>query len=145
MNCLVVVSTYYRFPFRFRIWPVGADPLFVCACLRSAAPARESEEIRGRRFRLRLFTLQKYKRVSQRISLIGPLDRAPYGRLSIGELNLERKPSYDTTKVNKVNTELKFWVGESWTRSLSACVLTHAVTNALLGWYVLGTGQWGFW
>lgn len=31
------------------------------------------------------------------------------------------------------------------TRSLSACVLTHAVTNALLGWYVLHTGQWGFW
>ncbi len=31
------------------------------------------------------------------------------------------------------------------TRSLSACVLTHAVTNALLGAYVLRTGQWGFW
>ena len=31
------------------------------------------------------------------------------------------------------------------TKSLSACVLTHAVTNALLGWYVLHTEQWGFW
>jgi CAAX prenyl protease-like protein len=31
------------------------------------------------------------------------------------------------------------------TRSLSACVLAHAVTNALLGGYVLQTGQWGFW
>jgi CAAX prenyl protease-like protein len=31
------------------------------------------------------------------------------------------------------------------TRSLSACVLTHAVTNALLGIYILRTGQWGFW
>lgn len=31
------------------------------------------------------------------------------------------------------------------TRSLSACVLAHAVTNALLGWFVLRTGQWGFW
>ncbi len=31
------------------------------------------------------------------------------------------------------------------TRSLSACVLTHAVTNALLGIFVLRTGQWGFW
>ena len=31
------------------------------------------------------------------------------------------------------------------TRSLSACVLAHAVTNALLGAYVLRTGQWGFW
>lgn len=31
------------------------------------------------------------------------------------------------------------------TGSLSACVLAHAVTNALLGAYVLRTGQWGFW
>jgi CAAX prenyl protease-like protein len=30
-------------------------------------------------------------------------------------------------------------------RSLSACVLTHAITNALLGGYVLCTRQWGFW
>jgi CAAX prenyl protease-like protein len=31
------------------------------------------------------------------------------------------------------------------TRSLSSCVLVHAVTNALLGAWVLHTGQWGFW
>lgn len=31
------------------------------------------------------------------------------------------------------------------TRSLSACVLTHAVTNLVLGFYILRTGQWGFW
>lgn len=31
------------------------------------------------------------------------------------------------------------------TRSLSACVLAHALTNALLGGYVMNTGQWGFW
>ena len=31
------------------------------------------------------------------------------------------------------------------TRSLSACVLTHAVTNLLLGLWVLRTGQLGFW
>jgi uncharacterized protein len=31
------------------------------------------------------------------------------------------------------------------TRSLSACVLAHAATNLLLGFYVLRTGQWGFW
>lgn len=31
------------------------------------------------------------------------------------------------------------------TRSLSACVLAHAVTNALLGGYVMHTHQWGFW
>ncbi|MDB5330941.1 MAG: prenyl protease-related protein [Phycisphaerales bacterium] len=31
------------------------------------------------------------------------------------------------------------------TRSLGACILMHAVTNLLLGWYVLKTGDWYFW
>lgn len=31
------------------------------------------------------------------------------------------------------------------TRSLPACVLAHALTNALLGGYVMATHQWGFW
>jgi uncharacterized protein len=31
------------------------------------------------------------------------------------------------------------------TRSLGSCVLVHALTNALLGAYVLHTRQWGFW
>jgi len=31
------------------------------------------------------------------------------------------------------------------TKSLSSCVLAHAITNALLGIYILRTGQWGFW
>lgn len=31
------------------------------------------------------------------------------------------------------------------TRSLTACVLAHAVTNLLLGIFVMRTGQWGFW
>jgi CAAX prenyl protease-like protein len=31
------------------------------------------------------------------------------------------------------------------TKSLSTCVLTHAVTNLLLGLWIMKTGQWGFW
>ena len=31
------------------------------------------------------------------------------------------------------------------TRSLSACVVAHAVTNLWLGIYIMRTGQWGFW
>lgn len=31
------------------------------------------------------------------------------------------------------------------TKSLGACVVAHAVANALLGGYILRTGQWGFW
>ena len=31
------------------------------------------------------------------------------------------------------------------TRSLAACILTHAVTNLALAFYILRTGQWGFW
>ncbi len=31
------------------------------------------------------------------------------------------------------------------TRSLATCVVAHALTNLLLGIYVMKTGQWGFW
>jgi CAAX prenyl protease-like protein len=31
------------------------------------------------------------------------------------------------------------------TRSLSSCVLAHAITNLLLGFYIMATRQWGFW
>lgn len=31
------------------------------------------------------------------------------------------------------------------TRSLGSCILAHAVTNLLLGFYIMATGQWGFW
>jgi CAAX prenyl protease-like protein len=32
-----------------------------------------------------------------------------------------------------------------YTRSLGACIVMHAVTNFLLGAYVLYTGDWIFW
>lgn len=32
-----------------------------------------------------------------------------------------------------------------WTKSISQCVLAHAVTNFMLGIYVLQTGYWQFW
>lgn len=31
------------------------------------------------------------------------------------------------------------------TRSLSSCILAHAITNLLLGIYIMTTRQWGFW
>ena len=31
------------------------------------------------------------------------------------------------------------------TKSLTTCVITHAVTNLLLGLWIMRTGQWGFW
>ena len=31
------------------------------------------------------------------------------------------------------------------TRSIGACVIVHAVSNLVLGLYVMGTKQWGFW
>ena len=31
------------------------------------------------------------------------------------------------------------------TRNLADCMLAHAVTNGLLSWYVLQTGQWQYW
>lgn len=31
------------------------------------------------------------------------------------------------------------------TRSLASCVVAHAITNLLLGLWIMRTGQWGFW
>ena len=31
------------------------------------------------------------------------------------------------------------------TRSLGSCILAHALTNLLLGFYIMTTRQWGFW
>ena len=31
------------------------------------------------------------------------------------------------------------------TKSLSACIIAHAVTNLCLGGYIMASGQWGFW
>lgn len=33
----------------------------------------------------------------------------------------------------------------SRTKSLASCVLAHAITNLLLGLWIMKTGQWGFW
>jgi len=32
-----------------------------------------------------------------------------------------------------------------WTKSINQCILAHAVTNLVLGLYVLQTGHWQFW
>jgi CAAX prenyl protease-like protein len=32
-----------------------------------------------------------------------------------------------------------------WTKSLTSCVVAHAVTNLLLGCWIMQTRQWGFW
>lgn len=39
---------------------------------------------------------------------------------------------------------LAYWVAVR-TKSLSACVVMHAVANLLLGFYVLRSQQWGYW
>ena len=31
------------------------------------------------------------------------------------------------------------------TKSVADCILMHAVTNAILSWYVIGQGQWQYW
>jgi CAAX prenyl protease-like protein len=32
-----------------------------------------------------------------------------------------------------------------WTKSLTSCVIAHALTNLLLGLWIMQTRQWGFW
>ncbi len=78
-----------------------------------------------------------------------PFTRVPFGTfswLSFGVVTagfcLEHQPAdYPAALVTGVLYNLVAYR----TRSLSACVLAHAVTNLLLGIFVMRTGQWGFW
>lgn len=94
------------------------------------------EEIFWRGFLLRYLINQDFTRVP-----IGAFSWLSFGVTTAGFM-LEHGPAdYPAAII----TGVLFNVVAYTTRSLGACVLAHAVTNAILGVYVLRTGQWGFW
>lgn len=82
--------------------------------------------------------------------LIGtPADRIPFGKftwwsfviVSVGFMLEHQTADYAAALVTG---GLYNWVAYR-TKSQGSCVLAHAVTNLLLGIYVMVSGQWGFW
>ena len=94
------------------------------------------EEIFWRGFLLRYLVKEDF------LSLpFGACTRFSFAVVSLGFMLEHNPPDYPAALVTGV---LYNWVAAR-TRSLPACVLAHALTNALLGWYVMHTRQWGFW
>lgn len=94
------------------------------------------EEIFWRGFLLRFLINENFERV-------------PFGKfswLSFAIVTLAfgfSHPSADWPAA-LVTGALYNWVAYR-TKSLSTCVCTHAITNLLLGLWIMKTGQWGFW
>jgi len=82
--------------------------------------------------------------------LIGsPVDKIPFGKfswfsflaVSVGFMLEHQTADYLAAFITGA---LYNWVAYR-TKSQGSCVLAHAVTNLLLGVYIMVSGQWGFW
>ena len=94
------------------------------------------EEIFWRGFLLRYLIDEDFARVP-----FGTFSWFSFGAVTTGFCLEHSFPDYPAAILTGI---LYNWVAYR-TKSLSSCVLVHAVTNLLLGFYVLHTGQVGFW
>jgi CAAX prenyl protease-like protein len=94
------------------------------------------EEIFWRGFLLRYFINEDFTKVP-----IGAFSWLSFGVVTAGFCLEHSRPDWPAA----ILTGALFNLVAYRTRSLSSCVLVHAVTNALLGAYVMHTRQWGFW
>ena len=94
------------------------------------------EEIFWRGFLLRFFVNDDFAEVP-----FGTFTWRSFLITIVGFCSIHQRPDWPAALV----TGALFNLVAYRTRSLAACVLTHAVTNLALALYILRTGQWGFW
>ena len=94
------------------------------------------EEIFWRGFLLRYFVDEKFDRVP-----FGTFTWLSFAVVTVGFMLVHSTADWPAAAVTGA---LYNWVAYR-TRSLGACVLGHAVTNLLLGIWIMTTRQWGFW
>lgn len=94
------------------------------------------EEIFWRGFALRFFISEKFREVP-----FGAFSRGSFAAVMLGFMLEHSRPDWPAALV----TGALYNLVACRTRSLGSCVLAHAVTNALLGGYIMATRQWGFW
>ena len=104
--------------------------------LRLAVVVPFIEEIFWRGFLLRLLIDENFERVP-----VGTFSWLSFGVVAVGF-------SFSHTAEDWMVALLTgaLYNGVAYrTKSLSSCVLTHAITNLLLGLWIMKTKQWGFW
>ncbi len=94
------------------------------------------EEVFWRGFLLRYLVREDFTGVA-----FGTFTRLSFGAVAVGFMLEHTVPDYAAALATGL---LYNWVAVR-TRSLPVCVVAHAVTNLLLGVYIMNTRQWGFW
>ena len=94
------------------------------------------EEIFWRGFLLRYFIDEKFDRVP-----LGSFSWLSFAAVTVGFTFVHSSADWLAAAVTGA---LYNYVAYR-TKSLSSCVLAHAVTNLLLGLWIMRTQQWGFW
>jgi CAAX prenyl protease-like protein len=94
------------------------------------------EEIFWRGFLLRYLVREDFTAVP-----FGTFTRLSFGAVALGFMLEHNPPDYPAALAAGVLYNLV----AVRAKNLSACILAHALTNLLLGFYVMRTGQWGFW
>ncbi len=94
------------------------------------------EEIFWRGFLLRYFIDEKFDRVP-----FGAFSWLSFGVVSVGFMFVHSMADWPAALL----TGALYNFVAYRTKSLGACVLAHALTNLLLGLWIMNTRQWGFW
>ena len=116
--------------------PAGHSATLALRLLRLVVIVPFLEEVFWRAFVLRYLVREDFESVP-----MGAFTWLSFGAVSLAFMFEHTRPDWPAALVTGA---LFNYVAYS-TRSLGACVLAHAITNLLLGLYVLRTGQWGFW
>lgn len=111
-------------------------PNLVMRFVRLAVVVSFVEEIFWRGFLLRYFIDERFERVA-----FGTFSWLSFVAVSVGFMLVHSMPDWPAALV----TGALYNAVAYWTKSLSSCVLAHALTNLLLGGWIMLTGQWGFW
>lgn len=104
--------------------------------LRLVAVVPLAEEIFWRGFLLRYFVRDDFESVP-----FGTFTWRSFAIVAIGFCFEHSRPDWPAALATGALYNLVAYR----TRNLASCVLAHAITNLVLGIYVMRTGQWGFW
>lgn len=94
------------------------------------------EEIFWRGFLLRYFVDEKFTRVP-----IGAFNWLSFSAVTVGFTLAHSYADWIAAAI----TGVLYNIVAYRTKSLTSCVIAHAITNLLLGLWIMSTRQWGFW
>ncbi len=123
-------------PDTFGAWPAAYWLTVVFRFLRLVVVVPLVEEVFWRGFLLRYFIDEKFWRVP-----VGAFSPLSFAAVTVGFALVHSSADWIAALITGA---LYNWVAYR-TKSIGSCVVAHALTNLLLGWWIMHTKQWGFW